>query len=113
MVRTALQMRKDDIADNGVRTARPCTRCLHALADNGPSRFRPGCIVGVDQDLHNLVDGSGLVYIRCERCLNAGQDCFAVSLLSLFGLSWVSLTQPAPNGDGWCLQGPRGGLGRH
>lgn len=113
MVRTAAQMRKDDIAGNGVRTARPCTRCLHALAENGPSRFRPGCIVGVDPELHNLVADSGLVYIRCERCLHASQDCFAVSLSSFVGLSWLMLTQLAPDGDSCGFQGPRGGPGGH
>jgi hypothetical protein len=88
MVLSMAARRKKELVDAGVRTARPCTRCLDALARGELVEGNPGCIVSIDVDLWEDWSETEAFALRCQHCNNLGQDCFGVSSLAGFVPHW-------------------------
>jgi hypothetical protein len=88
MVLSMAARRKKELVDAGVRTARPCTRCLDALARGELTEGNPGCIVSINAELWEDWSETETFALRCQHCNNLGQDCFGVSTLAEFVPHW-------------------------
>jgi hypothetical protein len=88
--------RMNDIADYGQRTCWPCMRCLARYADGQLFlQGHPGCTFSDISDANEnkllwkslfVKDQAGKkwLFVRCALCLEAGQDCFAVSTRPIY-----------------------------
>jgi hypothetical protein len=88
MVKSMAARRKEELIDSGVRTARPCMRCLDAMSRGELVKDTVGCVVSTDEDLWEDWSGEETFALRCQHCLGLGQDCFGVGLLARIVPVW-------------------------
>ena len=82
---TAKTQRKESFASEGQPSQVFCMRCLSTLTDGLLKDKHELCIHSTETVLFRSFQGDGKKYQPCERCHNAGQDCFAVSIMGLIG----------------------------